>query len=325
MGDRRRRLVAWAARRLPRFGVPSPARADPWAWLEPYPVPPSAGAQRTLSIAFVAALQRLPPDQRAALVLSDVLEFPLSEVADILDCDVTEAGHLLLRARAAIDVPAQACADGGREAEVVARFTGAFERGDVAAIAALLAPDAWLRMRPLPVAYRGRAAARHFLAAVAFPGGTETYRLVETRANDQPAFGCYLRDPAAAVDHACGLVMLTIDEDGRIAAIDRFTDNSVLPRFGLPRTLPSPTELPHRDPGHGPDRVDPAPRRRQHRVVRLAGRHLPGSTRRSPRCARTGQSYMVSVLAANPTAPIPAPAAEQLLGAIKAAFTLASG
>jgi hypothetical protein len=243
VGDRRRRLLAWAARRLPRFGVPSPARGDPWAWLEPYPVASAAGAQRSLSIAFVAALQRLPPDQRAALVLSDVLEFPLTEVADILDCDVTEAGHLLLRARAAIDVPARACADCGREAEVVARFTGAFERGDIAAIAALLTQDAWLRMRPVPVAYRGRAAARHFLSAVAFPGGTPGYRLVETRANDQPAFGCYLRDPAAAVDHACGLVVLTIDGEGRIAAIDRFTDNSMLPRFGLPRTLPAVTEL----------------------------------------------------------------------------------
>jgi len=243
VGDRRRRLLAWAARRLPRFGVPSPAKADPWAWLEPYPAPLAAGAQRSLSIEFVAALQRLPPDQRAALLLSDVLEFPLTEVADILDCDVTEAGHLLLRARAALDVPDGACADCGREAEAVTRFAGAFEHGDVAAITALLTQDAWLRMHPVPVAYRGRAAARHFLAAVAFPGGTQAYRLVETRANDQPAFGCYLRDPAAAVDHACGLVVLTIDGDGGIAAIDRFTDNSMLSRFGLPRTLPSPTEL----------------------------------------------------------------------------------
>ena len=236
MGDRRRRLVAWATRRLPRFGVPSPARGDPWAWLEPYPVVSAAGAQRSLSIEFVAALQRLPPDQRAALVLSDVLEFPLTEVADILDCDVNEAGHLLLRAREAIDVPAQACADGGWEADVVARFTAAFERGDIAAITALLTPDAWLRTRPLPIAYRGRAAARHFLSAVAFPGGMPGYRLVETRANGQPAFGCYLRDPAAARDHACGLMLLTID-GGRITAIDRFTDNSLLPRFGLPRAL----------------------------------------------------------------------------------------
>ena len=305
MGDRRRRLVAWAARRLPRFGVPSPADADPWAWLEPYPVAPDAGAQRSLSIAFVAALQRLPPDQRAALVLSDVLEFPLTEVADILDCDVTEAGHLLLRARAAIGVPAQACADAGREADVVACFTAAFERGDIAAIAELLAQDAWLRMRPLPIAYRGRAAARHFLSVVAFPGGTPGYRLVGTpsRANDQPAFGCYLRDPAATVDHACGLVVLTIDDAGRIAAIDRFTDNSMLSRFGLPRTLPSPTELrgiqrhPHRpvlrsqrprgepvrpDPGNGHGPVDRRVQGRLHPGGRLAISPHPATRTRSP-------------------------------------------
>lgn len=239
MGDRRRRLVAWAARRLPRFGVPRPASADPWAWLEPYPVPVGEGAPPSLSIAFVAALQRLPPDQRAAFVLSDVLEFPIAEVADILDRDVTVTGDLLRLARAAIGLPGPARAGRAREAAVVASFTSAFERGDLAAIIALLAPDAWLRMRPLPVAYRGRGAARHFLNAVAFPGGTPAYRLVATEANGQPAFGCYLRDPAAAVDHACGLVVLTVDEDARIAAIDRFTDNSMLPRFGLARTLPS--------------------------------------------------------------------------------------
>ena len=111
------------------------------------------------------------------------------------------------------------------------------KRGDLAGIAALLTPNASLRMRPLPVEYRGRSAARHFLAAVAFPGGTPSYRLIATRANGQPAFGCYLRDPAAGVDHACGLVVLTV-AGGRITAIDRFVDNSMLPRFGLPRTLP---------------------------------------------------------------------------------------
>jgi ketosteroid isomerase-like protein len=271
VGDRRwRRLLS---RGWPRFGVPRPESADPWAWLEPYPVPAAETAPRSLSIAFVAALQRLPPDQRAALVLSDVLDFPIAEVAGILDCDTAEAGDLLLRARSgmAAVLPAQAApppaagplphdeplphgqppahgeppapgragADQAREEDlVVARFTGAFQRGDVAAIAALLTPDAWLRMRPLPVAYRGRRAARHFLSAVAFPGGTAAYRLVPTRANGQPAFGCYLRDQAAALDHACGLVVLTVD-GGQITAIDRFADNSLLQRFGLPRTLPA--------------------------------------------------------------------------------------
>ena len=245
MGDRRRRLVAWAARRLPRFGVPSPAGADPWAWLEPYPVAPGAGAQRSLSIAFVAALQRLPPDQRAALVLSDVLEFPLTEVADILDCDVTKAGRLLLCARAAIDVPAQGVRRlraGGRgrrplhrrlRARRHRRHRRAADSGRVAADAPAAGRLPGARRRQvLPVS--GRVPRRH----AGLPPGRD-----RSRANGQPAFGCYLRDPAAAVDHACGLVVLTIDDDGRIAAIDRFTDNSMLPRFGLPRTLPPPTEL----------------------------------------------------------------------------------
>src|SRR6185437_13931540 len=119
-----------------------------------------------------------------------------------------------------------------------AGVAGAFDRGDVPGIVALLADDARLRLRPLPVEYQGRAAARHFIAAVAFPGGTTRYRLVVTRANGQPAFGCYLRDPRAGIDRACGLVVLTVD-GGRITAIDRFVDNSALPRFGLPRTLPA--------------------------------------------------------------------------------------
>ena len=234
------------------FGRPRPVSADPWAWLEPYPAPVTGAPPGSLSISFVAALQLLPPEQRAALILSDVLEFPIAEVAEILDCDTAEAGTLLLSARSALAAvlpcPAGTAAgpavtaigepaDTGEEA-VVARFVSAFERGDLAGITALLTRDAWLRMRPLPVAYRGRRAARHFLVAVAFPGGTPGYRLVATRANGQPAFGCYLRDPAAGRDHACGLVLLTID-GGRITALDRFTDNSLLPRFGLPRALPA--------------------------------------------------------------------------------------
>ena len=188
-----------------------------------------------MSLAFIAALQQLPPRERAAIVLSEALDFDADEVAEILECEPAEVDDLLLRARAKLTgVLPRPATD---EAAVVSRFTGAFERGDMSGMTELLARDAWLRMRPIPVEYQGRKAARHFLAAVAFPGGTPSYRLVATRANGQPAFGCYLRDPAAGVDHACGLVVLTVD-GGHIAAIDRFVDNSVLPRFGLPRTLP---------------------------------------------------------------------------------------
>jgi len=235
--------------RWPGFRVPGPrpapgtADGDSWAWLEPYPGPFTGPPTPTMSLAFVAALQRLPPDERAALVLSDVLDFGADEVAEILDCSAATVDLLLARARAAVSgvLPSPAAAaDGGPEPgedAVAARFAGAFDRGDIQGIAALLTDDAWLRMRPLPVAYQGRAAVGHFLAAVAFPGGTTRYRLVVTRANGQPAFGCYLRDPSAGIDRACGLVVLTVDGD-RIAAIDRFVDNSALPGFGLPRTLP---------------------------------------------------------------------------------------
>lgn len=220
--------------RLGRFRRPAPSDSVSWAWLEPYPDAPSGPAAATMSLAFVTALQQLPPRERAALILSDALDFDPAEVAGILDCDPADVDLLLLRARAAVDGIGRAADE---EETVLARFTAAFGRGDLAAITALLTRDAWLRMRPVPVQYRGRSAARHFLAAVAFPGGTPSYRLVPIRANGQPAFGCYLRDAASGIGHACGLVVLTID-GGRIAAIDRFVDNSVLPRFGLPRTLP---------------------------------------------------------------------------------------
>jgi len=224
---------------------PDPADGDSWAWLEPYPGPFTGPPTPSMSLAFVAALQRLPPDERAALVLRDVLGFGAGEVAEILDCPAGAVDHLVTRAREAVSgvlpapaAPGQDQPSAPQEDAVVARFAGAFDRGDVPGIAALLTDDVWLRMRPLPVAYQGRAAVRHFLAAVAFPGGTTRYRLVVTRANGQPAFGCYLRDPAAGIDRACGLVVLTVDGD-RIAAIDRFVDNSALPGFGLPRTLPA--------------------------------------------------------------------------------------
>jgi ketosteroid isomerase-like protein/predicted DNA-binding protein (UPF0251 family) len=259
----RLRALRWPGFRMPwTRRAPGTADGDSWAWLEPYPGPFTGPPTPSMSLAFVAALQRLPPDERAALVLSDVLDFGADEVAEILDCSAAAVDRLLARARSAVggmlpapapaaeegqdqssapdqDTAAAAEAVGAAEAEdvVVARFAGAFDRGDIPGIAALLTDDAWLRMRPLPVAYQGKAAVRHFLAAVAFPGGTTRYRLVVTRANGQPAFGCYLRDRSAGIDRACGLVVLTVDGD-RIAAIDRFVDNSALPSFGLPRTLP---------------------------------------------------------------------------------------
>jgi hypothetical protein len=121
------------------------------------------------------------------------------------------------------------------EQRLVARLTQAFEAADVDGIVALLAEDAWLTMPPLPLQYQGRELAAQFFT-VAFRN-RRRYRLVATtRANGQPAFGLYMGDPHAPVLHANGLIVLTLAGD-RISMITRF-DTSVLPRFGLPRSLP---------------------------------------------------------------------------------------
>jgi len=242
----------------PQIPLPEPTRSGEPLWLEPYPDSllddiPDAGpgpearyeAKESVSLAFVAALQHLPPRQRAALVLRDVLGFRAAEAADILDCSLDSVNHALRRARAGIarHLPPgsreRAPLPGSqREQELVERFASAFERGDVDGIVALLTSDAWLTMPPLPFEYQGRDAA-NFLTAIPFRGGTRQYRLIATRANGQPAFGCYLRDPQAPIGHAHGLIVLTLAGD-RICTLTRFIDNSVLPWFGLPRTLPWP-------------------------------------------------------------------------------------
>jgi hypothetical protein len=121
------------------------------------------------------------------------------------------------------------------EQRLVERLTVAFETADVDGIIALLTDDAWLTMPPLPLQYRGRELAARFFAATAFRPGW-TARLIATRANGQPAFGFYVQDPQAGVSHAIGLLVLTLS-GSRICAMTRF-DTGVLPRFGLPRTLP---------------------------------------------------------------------------------------
>lgn len=237
--------------------LPEPARGEPPVWVEPYPdsllgdlpdapAGPEAryAARESVSLAFVTALQHLPPRQRAAFVLRDVLGFSAAEGAVILDCTADAVNGLLERARSAISrhlppggrdrapLPGSA-----RECEVAARFADAFERGDTRAIAALFTSDVRLTMPPSPGEYQGSDAVASYLESASFRFGSWRSRLIPTRANGQPAFGRYLRDPCAGVSHAHGIIVLTLAGD-RICAITGFTDNSVLPRFGLPRTLP---------------------------------------------------------------------------------------
>ena len=241
----------------PEVPLPEPTRSGEPLWLEPYPdallgdlpdVAPGPEARyearESVSLAFVTALQHLPPRQRAALILRDVLGFHAAETAAILDCTVDAANNLLKRARATVaghlppggrdEAPLPGSA---REHRITARFADAFERGDVQAIVALLTDDAWLTMPPLPFEYHGRDTVGHFLDAVSFRQGARQSRLIPTRANGQPAYGRYLRDPHTPISHAHGLIVLTLVGD-RVSGITGFVDNSLLPRFGLPRTLP---------------------------------------------------------------------------------------
>ena len=223
-------------------------------WLEPYPdllldgLPDRAPgpearyeASEAISLAFITAVQLLPPRQRAVLVLRDVLGFTAREVAGLLDSTEESVTSALKRARAAVghrqgagrEPPPRL--DSAAEQELVERLTRAYETGAVDDVVALLTDDVLLAMPPLPLEYRGRDLAARFLATVAFRDGRR-YRMIATRANGQPAFGTYLRDPRTGVTHANGLLVFTLS-GARVSAITRF-DNSVLPSFGLPRILP---------------------------------------------------------------------------------------
>jgi RNA polymerase sigma-70 factor (ECF subfamily) len=253
--DRGRRVPALPPPPAAPTEPPEPTRLRDPIWLEPYPdallesvvdrsQEPEAryAAREAIGLAFVAGLQRLPPRQRAVLVLRDVLGFRASEVAEMLGVTEGSATSALHRARSALDagLPAERdrtpLPDSREERELVARFTHAFEGGDVEGVVALLTDDAWLTMPPEPLEYQGPAAIGRFFATVPAGGRLDLFRLVPTRANGQPAFGCYLRDPHAPIAHAYGLMVLTL-RCGRVAAITGFPDTSVFPHFGLPRTL----------------------------------------------------------------------------------------
>jgi RNA polymerase sigma-70 factor (ECF subfamily) len=241
----------------PGLDLPPPNRLGEVAGLEPYPDLLLEGladaapgpeacyeAREAISLAFLTALQLLPPRQRAVLILRDVLGFRASEVAGMLDTTEESVTSALKRARAATARRHSPSAgqepppppDSASEKELIARLTRAYETGDIDDIVALLTDDVLLAMPPLPLEYQGRELAARFLAAVAFRQG-RTYRLVPTRANGQLALGAYLQDPRTGIAHANSLLVLTLT-GSRISVMTRF-DDSMLPRFALPPSLPS--------------------------------------------------------------------------------------
>jgi RNA polymerase sigma-70 factor (TIGR02960 family) len=242
--------------RRPRLaGLPDPGagrtllvRSDePW-WLEPYPdvllgdVAPGPearyDARESIALSFVAGLQHLPPQQRAVLVLRDVLGFPAAEAATILGTTPAAVNSALIRARADLrpgtdphDVPLPRSA---AEAAVVERFVDAFERFDVDRLVAVLTQDARITMPPEPVEFRGPLAVAGYLQEHL---RGEELRLVPTRANNQPAFVVYHADPCAPIWRASSLVVLTL-RGNRVSMLTRFGVLGLVARFGLPRTLP---------------------------------------------------------------------------------------
>jgi RNA polymerase sigma-70 factor (ECF subfamily) len=248
---RRRAAGTWSV-----SGVepPDSSGVDEVTWLEPYPdtllearaTTPGPEARyevsEAISLAFITALQVLPPRQRAVLILRDVLGFTAAETGEILDASADSVTSALKRARATLhDRSAQAgrepplAANSPAERDLVTRLTAAYQAGDVSQLVAMLTEDVRISMPPVPLEYRGRDLAALFHERVTFRQG-RTYDLIPTRANGQLAFAAYLRDPAGGARHSIGLLVLTLSGD-QICEITRF-DNTVLPSFGLPRVLP---------------------------------------------------------------------------------------
>ncbi len=232
-----------------------PTRLIEPVWVEPYPdvliegladAAPSPDARyetkESIELAFIVALQALPPRQRAVLVLRDVLGFSTAEVAEMFDTGELSVKGALQRARAALrarlpDEDRELAPRPGslRERRLVGRFAEAVESGDIDELLVLLTEDARLTMPPLPLEYQGHTAIGAFLRHREELRG-RPLRVVPTRANTQPAFGCYLPDTQTAIAHAHALFVLTLEGD-RVSAITWFGDKGFWSRFGLPRTL----------------------------------------------------------------------------------------
>ncbi|MEO3784678.1 sigma-70 family RNA polymerase sigma factor [Actinocorallia sp. B10E7] len=234
-----------------------PARAD-FAWLQPFPDRPyeqdgaqpesAALARETIELAFLAAIQYLPPRQRAVLILRDVLGWPAKETAALLDGSVASANSALQRARTTLreHLPADrwewapAAEPTEQERKMLRRYMDALERADLAAMAGLLADEVRTTMPPYPMWFQGREAVMAALASSwdpASPSYVGRFRTAATRANGHPAVAAYLRRPGETVHRAFAIAVLRI-EDGLIVDLTGFHDPALFPAFGLPPQMP---------------------------------------------------------------------------------------
>jgi RNA polymerase sigma-70 factor (TIGR02960 family) len=229
----------------PPFQPPEPSRRSEITWLQPYPdtlldgiadTAPGPEARyhttEAIELAFVSALQRMPPRQAATLVLRDVLGFATDEVAAMLNTTPTAIKGALQRARAALDTrPARPGPT--EERDLGRRFAQAYVAADIDGVIALLTDDAWLSMPPAPHEYHGTDAIAAFLRTSLAYQADLTIHFVPTKANGQIAYGSYLHEPGAPAATPAGLFVLTA-AGNRIHTITRFHLNALYPRFGLP-------------------------------------------------------------------------------------------
>lgn len=230
-------------------------------WLEPFPDSwlieaienPEARYSRheSVSLAFLTALQVLPPRQRAILLLSDVLDWRAVEIAQLLEISVSAVNSALHRARVTLEKNYHSeqremaqvdCSDAATNA-LLARYVQAWETDDVDGLVALLREDAILSMPPVPSWYRGREAIRRILLAVLFPSGVQKrWRLAPTHANGQPAFVVYRADEATGFYRAFALQVVALDgsqhDQRQVADVTAFLDPKLVISFGFPLQLP---------------------------------------------------------------------------------------
>jgi RNA polymerase sigma-70 factor (TIGR02960 family) len=231
--------------------LPDPTRLGETPWLQPYPdtllaeLPDRAPgpevryeSREAISLAFVTAVQLLPPNQRAVLLLRDVLGYRAREAAELLGLTEDAVTSALKRARATMTAahsPHPPLRPGTpEERALLERFVAAFTELDVDALVALMTNDAWVRMPPLPFEYRGSEAVHRFFTVIRSHLG-RIDRLVPVRANGQPAWGEYLRDPVTGGLRLSGVIVVGLAGD-RISELTRF-ETVIAPHLGLPRTL----------------------------------------------------------------------------------------
>lgn len=203
-------------------------------WLDPWPCDPAETAElrEQIGLAYVAALQHLPPNQRAILILRQVLSFSAEEVASMLQTSTASVNSALQRARTSL--PARASQDPlvpEEHRKLLDAFVAAWERADIDALVDMLSEDVRFTMPPLAVWFNGRDNVLGFIEHRVF---ATRWKLIPVEANGESAYACYQWDGSA---YQLGAVNVLHVVHGRISWIAAFVDPAVTERFGLPKEL----------------------------------------------------------------------------------------